>query len=749
MKIMKKKPKLFVTWLLSYLIILLLPVITSLVITDSYSKKMEQQTYDVNYRIAEAMADNIKDVLISIRRFYAEIAFHEDLEAILSVRAEDEQFSPEAQSFLNWFGRNSVYKNNYERAYIYLPDTDTVISENGVYPGRFYYDTYFDSAVISYEEWKMSHFVEGASYNIMPGARDVSSVEPTELMTYHMAFPKTILQKFGNVSFSVVVKKTDFFKRIPENNWLSYCDIYIFDNNGRLFYDDASYEPSPPDLNTLVKRGQDENSIVQINHIVYDTINMTLATVGHKSLMFREFSKMRTVSVLATTFCILLGVIMAWYFIRRDYKPIRELLALCGISGQKNEYERIRSSLEESFVKTNALSQIAEKYKTSLRALALAKFLKGSYTAQEAEQVLEEYEITLFDEAVMVFAFNSGEFGEFLPEENLSEEQKIVEVRFIITNIFEEIFNTAQSAGYIVDMDGTVFFVASAQTANREFFDEIISYGLSAIQQYFALELTVAASGIHSGREGLPLAYSEAAYVSEYKRMRNLPQTVWFPDLEKTTAEGYHFSLEKEQKLNNLIQMGDKEDAVDYVCGLFDEIEADQTLSLEDVKVLMLDISAAVLKLQGTLLSGDDNIGAEQLLACKTLGDLRQEVLRFLDAFFAESRMDGEIKFDAIRSYIEENYENPNLNINSIGDHFGVYPAYLSQLFKKACGTAMVDYINHYRVGMAKKLMEETELTIAEISCRVGYGHIRTFNRVFKKYEGVTPSAYRNSLHRH
>ena len=745
MKFIKKKPRLIVTWILSYAIILLVPIICSLTLTDGYSDKMTEQLQENNDLVTSIAADNVKDVLVSIRKYYAEVAFHDDLEKILSVPKDKIIYSQGAQNFLDWFGESGTYRDSYERAYIYQPESDVVIAENGIYDSKFYYETYFDSGIISYDKWKKSHFVENNTYSISDGAKDVGSVTPSEMITYHMALPQNILHRYGNMSFSVIVKKSDFFKRIPDNRWLTDCDIYLFTSNGSLLEADASEKNLPQTMEELLKREKKKNNIVQVNRVTYDTISMTLVTVGHKNLLYREMFKMRLVSVGVILFCILIGVALAWYFVRRDYKPVKELLELCGLSDYEDEYKKIRTSLENSFTKNKDLETIAEKYKLSLHKNALAQILKGTLPRSEMEAAFKEYDIKMHPGSIIVFAFNPEEFTAFLPEENLSEEQKQLEVRFIIGNIFEEIFTTAKSSGYVVNVENNIVCVASHIAADKEFFEKIINYGLSMIEKHFALKLTVCVSAVHSGANMLSSAYSEAMYALEYKRMRAIEKSLFFGEIKKTSASDYHFSLEQEKKLINLLQMGEKEDAASYINELFESIKKDETLSLENIKMLMFDISAAVLKVPETI--GKQSFSAQELLSSATLGELQQKLLKLVNENCSpKNKLDDGAKFDAVCRYIEDNYQDINLNINSIGDHFDVYPAYLSKLFKKNCATTMVDYINNYRVHKAKEMMENTPYTIMEISQKVGYGHIRTFNRIFKKYEGITPSAYRSSL---
>ena len=53
------------------------------------------------------------------------------------------------------------------------------------------------------------------------------------------------------------------------------------------------------------------------------------------------------------------------------------------------------------------------------------------------------------------------------------------------------------------------------------------------------------------------------------------------------------------------------------------------------------------------------------------------------------------------------------------------------------------DYINSLRVSNACKLLRKTDLSITEISERVGFNTLRTFNRAFSKQMGMTPREYR------
>ena len=67
----------------------------------------------------------------------------------------------------------------------------------------------------------------------------------------------------------------------------------------------------------------------------------------------------------------------------------------------------------------------------------------------------------------------------------------------------------------------------------------------------------------------------------------------------------------------------------------------------------------------------------------------------------------------------------------------------LKRRFKAATGCSLMDYLQNLRVEEAKRLLENTELPIEEISERAGYSDASFFRRLFKRLTGLTPSHYR------
>ncbi|MBP5162017.1 MAG: helix-turn-helix transcriptional regulator [Spirochaetales bacterium] len=117
--------------------------------------------------------------------------------------------------------------------------------------------------------------------------------------------------------------------------------------------------------------------------------------------------------------------------------------------------------------------------------------------------------------------------------------------------------------------------------------------------------------------------------------------------------------------------------------------------------------------------------------------------------FMASAGGEGYAVYSSAVSEIERNYNDSQLNVSLVADRLGVSIAYLSRCFKKNGTENISDYLTNYRISKAKELLALSgaeEVSVNEVSMRCGFGSLRTFMRVFKASEGITPGQFRQSL---
>lgn len=99
-----------------------------------------------------------------------------------------------------------------------------------------------------------------------------------------------------------------------------------------------------------------------------------------------------------------------------------------------------------------------------------------------------------------------------------------------------------------------------------------------------------------------------------------------------------------------------------------------------------------------------------------------------------------------LKKLIEENYGNPGLGLQFLSERLKLSQSYISQLFKQETGTTINQYIISYRIDMASSLLLKSDQKISDIAGCCGFTDQNYFTKLFKKYTGMTPSAYRGCI---
>lgn len=113
------------------------------------------------------------------------------------------------------------------------------------------------------------------------------------------------------------------------------------------------------------------------------------------------------------------------------------------------------------------------------------------------------------------------------------------------------------------------------------------------------------------------------------------------------------------------------------------------------------------------------------------------------DTYSTDGRTQKQIYSDII-DYIKLN-SNTALRVSDIALHFGYNEKYLSHLFGRLSGMPLKQFIIKTKMDEANYLLTDTNLGIGEIAMRLGYSDAHNFSRTYKKFTGLSPSAYRES----
>lgn len=290
------------------------------------------------------------------------------------------------------------------------------------------------------------------------------------------------------------------------------------------------------------------------------------------------------------------------------------------------------------------------------------------------------------------------------------------------------------SVCFLTGKDYMNFFVVEA-SKKYEMFAEL--------QNYY-----IGVSKVYNNLQDLRQAYHEAA------AMRKTA----FGTVEHKVDNEFYQSIVQNQygvkhmmQTANLICSGKVEEAINMLDDFVENVKK-RKYSVEDFEEqIKIILTTSINMYKNSLKTGEEDImDLLSIYRYQTI-DEYMDVIRSWISRFDELIDDSDdenknyIKIQSAIEYIKEHYDS-DLNMAVVSNYVSMNYSLFSFTFKKYTGTNFVNYLKEVRIGEAKKLLQQTDMKIVEISSKVGYEHEKHFTRTFKNITGLTPSQYRNSF---
>ena len=319
--------------------------------------------------------------------------------------------------------------------------------------------------------------------------------------------------------------------------------------------------------------------------------------------------------------------------------------------------------------------------------------------------------------------------------------------------------------GYLKDIVGSECLVVSFQSDYGDAF--IINAAREDDEYYISLFRRVQEEGvlselagslIHHGLESIRDSYLEAISVHEYQKDHDIPYLSYQEMLATTRQNTYQFTLEESMMLQKAMKEGDAEKAKSVMNRVIDR-NRENGVSPKTLRFLLFSISGTIIRTINSLDSRFSEVIPEinfpPILQSQNFQKSLSGVEEIIDstcysisaviASTADVSSETYQIYTRVLAYIQENYPNSMMNVSSVADSFGISIAYLSRIFKKYHGINISEYITGYRLEKAKSLLSEGRM-VGDVVEECGFGSLRTFLRVFKTVEGITPGQYKSSV---
>lgn len=111
---------------------------------------------------------------------------------------------------------------------------------------------------------------------------------------------------------------------------------------------------------------------------------------------------------------------------------------------------------------------------------------------------------------------------------------------------------------------------------------------------------------------------------------------------------------------------------------------------------------------------------------------------------WTDSNLEPDVLAERFIDYITTHFTEP-LTLRGVACELGYNYSYLSHTLNRILGVSFSSLVSEYRMTLACRLLAETDMSIIGIGEECGCNSLRSFNRNFKLFTGLTPREYRKS----
>lgn len=436
--------------------------------------------------------------------------------------------------------------------------------------------------------------------------------------------------------------------------------------------------------------------------------------------------------------CCTIGIILyhEWY------TPISRMLTQMesrqnqdsALQTERDEYVVISSEIERMRQDLNHHQAALSRHREALRRVVLSRLLQspGSVlTAQAAAQhnltaLLQRYALTVF--------FPTG----------IAENDVLDSLPAALESQLKPLLHSSEEAVLIAQPGQAVLLIASSGKNESEIMP-LLMHCLPVLSEAYHGEVHFYCGGF----------VGDPSLHSAYTRALLNPALIYPPEMEElhptSNAQRSRMRLSSTMNLLSYLDAHDYEKAKQLLS---------QTLDTIFAEAIPLPLRFALLSgLSGDMYSRilESSKSSKEILDSMPMqypnGEIssKEDFLSRWSALFdslltvPERDRSYSPLFDQLAAYMDEHYQESDLSLTKLADLFNVGTATISREFKKNTESTFLEFLHKRRIAAAKTLIRTTGIPLKGIALQVGYDNVLTMTRAFKKYEGMTPGAFRDS----
>lgn len=323
-------------------------------------------------------------------------------------------------------------------------------------------------------------------------------------------------------------------------------------------------------------------------------------------------------------------------------------------------------------------------------------------------------------------------------------------VKFLIENVTVELMNGIAAVRSVETVSLRALFIANfagPDEDRKKRFREASQKLQHFFNQHGQFRISVGFGCVSDALDSLSVSYETARTALNRGMLHNRSCIVFYEDIDILPLHEQKYPFTAESEIMTAIR---GTDATALEAGLDRFFDALKDYDYDQVHRHIAHFEDALWQFEYTsdlnyTLTDHDLMDSPQLLSeyREQLGLRCQSDIQALTEIKLHSHSRDSL-IAQIQDFVTDNLYNSNLSVVMIAEKVGLSVNYLRNIYKENTGESLSSYITNRKLEIIYELLSKTDISIQEISDRLGFATKNYFFTFFKKHTGMTPSQYRN-----
>lgn len=765
-KLRSKKIQFFRRFLISYIIVLIIPLT---LVSITYQKSITEAENDAKKSrlfLLMQTRDMMDTYMRNIDEMAIQIMFNSKLSRLLNMERPKAGSSDiyywwdYSKEIKNRTLTNNIFKSKF---FLFIKNSQTVFSYDGIivkFP--YFYDYIFSYDGMDYSKWYDMFFGQYYSKRTIPAHDVLIDGNNNRVITYTFSInPGITFQNQGAIAF--MIEENEILKRLRSINQSDNGWAYVLDGSGQILtglpndhYDVK--EIMNHSVNTegyYMTKVYGEKMIVVYAKSLYNEWTYVVGLPAEAVLTKVRY--IQTILIVMIALSLLVGLLISYAFAYRNTKPFKDVIVSLQTAFHEdekaknekiNEYEFLEGGVSKLINNNKRMQQSIQQQLSTLRLLFFERLLKGEFDDSKKLATLLSYiGLHLSGKAFIVLVLKINQDDKLV---NRSILEQLEVLRAYIENALWE--SVDESCHFHIVNENEMAILLTFNEKNPGYCFEktknILENLNKEIKELYHLVPIIGVGDVYEKLIDVHYSYGEARHALNCNSMLKTKSKVIWYHLMKKEEKGYYYPIEVERKLMNRAKAGNKEEIEIVLNKIYTENFINRTLSPNMEKYFFNDMQATLLKLMGEL---DENEKRERECPLEFYDDHKavyqniKKEYHFICKMIQKRMKSHNMQLrDSILEYIDENYSDSLLSVTAIASKYNLSESYFSQYFKEQVGEKFSTYLENLRIRKACELLEKQQLDLERVALKCGYNNAHSFRRAFKRVMGVVPSAYRS-----